>query len=89
VISCYDKCSRGCNCGCVIAKIYRKENGTGYDKETAAAAVSLKETRISLVEFKLTGKAKVWQISYIQKYRDNYCEENHEISSDRKMFSQK
>jgi hypothetical protein len=34
----------------------------------AAAAVTFKETRISLAEFKLTGKVKVWQTPYIQKY---------------------
>jgi hypothetical protein len=38
----------------------------------AAAAVSLTETRILLAELKLTGKVKVWQTSYIQKYRNNY-----------------
>jgi hypothetical protein len=54
----------------------------------AAAAVSFKETRISLAEFKLTGKVKVWQTSYIQKYRDNYCEGNHEMSSDRDVKSE-
>jgi hypothetical protein len=45
----------------------------------AAAAVSFKETRISLAEFKLTGKVKVWQTSYIREYRDKQCEGNHEI----------
>jgi hypothetical protein len=54
----------------------------------AAAAVSFRETRISLAELKLTGKVKVWQTSYIKKYRDNYCEENHEISSDRNVQSE-
>jgi hypothetical protein len=54
----------------------------------AAAAVSFKETRISLAEFKLTGKVKVWQTSYIQKCRDNYCEGNHEMSSDRNVQSE-
>jgi hypothetical protein len=53
----------------------------------AAAAVSFKETRISLAEFKLTGKVKVWQTSYIQKYRDNYSEKNHELGSDQDVKS--
>ena len=64
---------------------------------TGAAAAAVSETikdnirlvtRSSLAEFKLTGKVKVWQTSYIQKYRDNYCEGNHEMSSDRNVQSE-